>query len=98
MSGSFNAQTGSVPSVSVQWYRDAAIQGARFASPRLIGVGDASQPELLIGENTLYDSIEQAAGGGAGGNITIPVYIGQEKLDTIVVKAQQRANYRSGGR
>lgn len=98
MSGSFNAQTGSVPSVSVQWYRDAALQGARFASPRLIGVGDASQPELLIGENTLYDSIEQAAGGAAGGNITIPVYIGQEKLDTIVVKAQQRANYRSGGR
>ena len=98
MSGSFNAQTGSVPSVSVQWYRDAATQGARFASPRLIGVGDADQPELLIGENTLYDNIEQAAGGAAGGNITIPVYIGQEKLDTIVVKAQQRANYRSGGR
>ena len=99
MSGSFNAQTGSVPSVSVQWYRDAAERGALFASPRLIGVGDASQPELLLGEQTLYDNIAQAVGNGRGaGDITIPVYIGNEKLDTIIVKAQQRANYRSGGR
>ena len=98
MSGSFNAQTGSVPSVSVQWYRNAAEQGALFASPRLIGVGDASQPELLIGQNTLYDNIASAVGNTGAGDITIPVYIGQDKLDTIIVKAQQRANYRSGGR
>lgn len=38
------------------------------------------------------------AGAGAGGDIIIPVYIGNEKIDEIVVSAQQRANYRSGGR
>ena len=32
------------------------------------------------------------------GNITIPVYIGSELIDQIVINAQQRANYRSGGR
>ena len=33
-----------------------------------------------------------------GGDIMIPVYIGQERIDEIVVSATQRANYRSGGR
>ena len=33
-----------------------------------------------------------------GGDILIPVYIGQERIDEIVVSATQRANYRSGGR
>jgi hypothetical protein len=35
---------------------------------------------------------------GAGGDIIIPVYIGQNRIDEIVVSAQQRLNYRSGGR
>ena len=38
------------------------------------------------------------AGAGAGGDIIVPVYIGNERIDEIVVKANQRANYRSGGR
>ena len=33
-----------------------------------------------------------------GGSITIPVYIGQEKLDTIILNAQQRHALVSGGR
>lgn len=32
------------------------------------------------------------------GNITIPVYIGQEKIDTIIINAQQRHALVSGGR
>ena len=32
------------------------------------------------------------------GDIIIPVYIGNRKLETIVVDAAQRSNYRSGGR
>lgn len=35
---------------------------------------------------------------GEGGDICIPVYIGQDRIDEIVVRANQRANYRSGGR
>ncbi|MBR3517786.1 MAG: phage tail tape measure protein [Lachnospiraceae bacterium] len=33
-----------------------------------------------------------------GGDITIPVYIGDEEIETIVVNAQDRNQYRSGGR
>lgn len=33
-----------------------------------------------------------------GSQIVIPVYIGQERLDTLVVNAQNRSNFRSGGR
>ena len=40
-------------------------------------------------------SFEPAA---VGGDITIPVYIGDEEIDTIVVNAQDRNQYRSGGR
>ena len=35
---------------------------------------------------------------GAGGDVVIPVYIGNELIQTIVVDALNIANYRSGGR
>lgn len=35
---------------------------------------------------------------GAGGDIIIPVYIGQERIDEMVVTATDRANYMSGGK
>ena len=38
MSGSFDAQTGSVPSVHVNWYKSGGVFAAN--SPQLIGVGD----------------------------------------------------------
>ena len=99
MSGSFNAETGSVPTVSVSWYKRAAEEGALFSDPTIIGVGDASQPEMLIGENTLYEQIAKAISeANGGGDIIIPVYLGGELLEEVVVKATQRSNYRSGGR
>lgn len=39
-----------------------------------------------------------ALASAGGGDIIIPVYIGQNRIDEIVVSAQQRLNYRSGGR
>lgn len=44
----------------------------------------------------LYRMMEQNA--GAGGDIVIPVYIGQEQIDTIVINAQQRYALATGGR
>jgi hypothetical protein len=44
----------------------------------------------------LTETLAQTEQGG--GDITIPVYIGQDRIDEIVVTAAQRANYRSGGR
>ena len=43
-------------------------------------------------------SAAPALAGAGGGNITIPVYIGTELIQTIVVDALNTANYRSGGR
>ena len=59
------------------------------------GTGDGSgQMYSLMQE--LVDRVEK--GREETGDIMIPVYIGQERIDEIVVKATQRANYRSGGR
>jgi hypothetical protein len=55
------------PSISVEWYRRAAQMGALFTEPQIIGVGDASQPEMLIGEETLYNSIRRAVMDSNGG-------------------------------
>ena len=46
----------------------------------------------------ILDAINQLKGNGEGGDIIVPVYIGQDRIDEIVVTAAQRANYRSGGR
>lgn len=45
-----------------------------------------------------YAGATQLAGAGGVGDIVIPVYIGQQKLDTIILNAQRRTNLKSGGR
>ena len=69
------------------------------AGGNLLGGGEAG-PEAVVGVDSLRSMIGEAvaAAGGMGGDITIPVYIGQQRLDTIVLKAIQRNNFRSGGR
>lgn len=95
MSGAFDAESGSVPEISVEWYAKAAERGALFTSPQLIGVGDASQPEMLVGERTLYDNIAQAVSESGGGDVY--VYIGEQQLDAIIQRSQKRTTLRSGG-
>lgn len=48
---------GAVPYITVQWYAQAAKQGAVFDSPQIIGVGDASEPEFLLGRSALRDQL-----------------------------------------
>lgn len=55
-----------------------------------------SNGELISGINTALNTA--LAGGGVAGDIVIPVYIGGDMIDEIVVTAQQRMNLRSGGR
>ena len=69
--------------------RVMAAQGGYSGS----GVNGA---ELISGINTALNTA--FAGGGAAGDIVIPVYIGGDMIDEIVVTAQQRMNLRSGGR
>ncbi|MBR2511915.1 MAG: phage tail tape measure protein [Firmicutes bacterium] len=69
---------GSIPRLSVSFYAKAAEEGAMFASPAIIGVGDAAQPEMLIGRDTLYDNIKRAVNESAGmGAPVINVYPSQ---------------------
>ena len=62
------------------------------------GYSGTSAPngDLVSGINTALNTA--LAGGGAAGDIVIPVYIGGDMIDEIVVTAQQRMNLRSGGR
>ena len=65
------------------------------ASGGYAGAG-VSGDDLISGINTALNTA--LAGGGASGDIVIPVYIGGDMIDEIVVTAQQRMNLRSGGR
>ena len=60
LTGSFSLKPPSVPHLSVEWYAKAAERGAIFDSPQLIGVGDAAQPEALLGVNTLKNMMAEA--------------------------------------
>lgn len=42
--------------------------------------------------------LQLAGAGGSGGDIIIPVYIGSDKIDEVIVNAEQVRNYRGGGR
>jgi len=107
ISGSFSLNPPSIPKISVSWYKKAMQDGMILNSPTifgakgntLLGGGDAG-PEAVVGVESLRAMIGEAvaAAGGMGGDITIPVYIGQRRIETIVVDAIQRNNYRSGGR
>lgn len=102
MSGSFNAQTGSTPSVSVSWYRKAYDQAMMFNTPTVLGAtgmgfGDGNGTEIVTGDQHLMDMMRDVMS-DMGGTIVIPVYVGQDRIDELVVTAQQRTNFRSGGR
>jgi phage-related protein len=75
------------------------------------GVGDVVKKmndDMNLEGSVTYDAeaedFEPEAGqaqlqlAGGYGDIIIPVYIGQTKLDEILVRAEQLRNYRSGGR
>lgn len=67
LTGEFDAKTKKVPTASVVWYAQAAERGALFTDPTIIGVGDASQPELLIGTDKLKELV--------GSGMTVTNYI-----------------------
>ncbi len=54
-----------------------------------------SMPTLTDPEALNLDTYD--GGAASDGNIVIPVYIGQERLDTIMLRSSQIATYRRGG-
>ena len=66
MSGSFNAETGAVPSVRVSWYDKGGI----FTQPSVIGVAE-KRPEFVGALDDLREIVREEAGIGS---VTINVY------------------------
>ena len=62
MSGSFNAQTGSTPTVSTKWYKVAESSPYIFHGATLFGGGEHSD-EILYGREALLNDIREASGG-----------------------------------
>lgn len=81
--------------------------------PQLAMIGDNKRHgEIVAPENKMYEVTYKAMqdalrdildnlpaqGGDSGGDIIIPVYISSTKLDEFIVTAQDRRNFRNGGR
>ena len=109
ISGSFSLSPPSIPHISVEWYKKAMNNGMILNNPtifgrsgnHLLGGGEAG-PEAVVGVSSLMDMIQSAVDSNMQmadtGNITIPVYIGGNLIDELIVTAQQRMALRSGGR
>ena len=109
ISGSFSLNPPSIPHFSVSWYKKAMNNGMILNSPTifgrsgntLLGGGEAG-PEAVVGVGSLMDMIQNAVSNTQlatdAGDITIPVYIGGNLIDELIVTAQQRRALRSGGR
>lgn len=78
------------------------VAGDMTITPRVMAAqggysgGGVNNGELLSGINAALNTA--LAGSSSAGDIVIPVYIGGDMIDEIVVTAQQRINLRSGGR
>lgn len=70
MSGSFNAQTGSTPSVSTSWYDKATDTPYLFTNMTLFGAGE-KHDEVLYGRENLLRDIREATGSGVIVNMTV---------------------------
>ena len=94
------------PTVGVEWYAkamstpymldSAAIFGA--AEGKLLGGGETGR-EMIYGHEQLMADIAAVVDSRMNGlQFVLPVYIGSEKIDEVVVKSNQRNDYISGGR
>lgn len=92
MYGNFNAKSGSVPHVGVDWYAKAMNKGMILSNPtifgamngKLLGAGERGA-EVVVGANSLERMINRAVGNGGGGqvtnNITVVANPGQDTKD-----------------
>ena len=92
MYGNFNAKSGSVPHVGVNWYAKAMDKGMILTNPtifgamngKLLGAGERGA-EVVVGANSLERMINHAVGNGGGGqvtnNITVVANPGQDTKD-----------------
>ncbi len=102
--GEFSLNPPRVPHISVEWYRRAYDDAMILSKPtifgmangHLLGGGDGPGSETVVGTDKLMGMIAQAVGASGGGDIIIPVSIGTEPIEEIVVRANERMSYRRG--
>ena len=92
---------GSLPSIGVEWYAKAMASPIMLTAPTIFGMsggsllaGGESGDEIIYGRENLMRDIREAT----SQQIIIPVYIGGEQIDELVVDSNQRFDFRSGGR
>ena len=68
-------------------------------SPFLAILGDQkSGTNIEAPLETIKQALVEAMGTAGGQQIVIPVYIGQDRIDTVIAKANTNYNFISGGR
>ena len=82
------------PSKLFEYYGEMIDEGLAEG----IGSGLSVNATKTMSDNVSQSFNPKLAGAGLGGDIIIPVSIGNEMIQTIVVDALNIANYRSGGR
>ena len=70
-------------------------------APFLAMLGDQTngtniEAPLATIKDALIEAMRESSGGA--GQIVVPVYIGQDRLDTVIAKANSNLNFISGGR
>ena len=105
--GKLSLDPPSVPRISVSWYRKAMDNAYILDSPTIFGMaggtllgGGEAGSEAVVGTDRLSKIVQDAMLSVDSGvqTIVIPVYIGQERIEELVVQATRRSNFRSGGR
>lgn len=79
MSGRFDAQSGSVPSVSVNWYGSGGV----FSSPSVIGVGEAGDEAVIPLRPSVLRGIGEGIGQTGGGSSDVIAWL-ERNLPAII--------------
>lgn len=81
------------PSKLFEYYGDMIDKGLA------VGIDDGESVNAVKDmSDNISNAFNPALAGAGGGTWIFPIYIGEELIDTQVVTALDRANYRSGGR
>lgn len=79
MSGRFDAQSGSVPSVSVNWYASGGV----FSSPSVIGVGEAGDEAVIPLRPSVLRGIGEGIGSTGGDSSDVIAWL-ERNLPAII--------------